>query len=473
MDYEYAAPWQDASLPSCPASYDDDPPCPIVATKSRPPFHAPKGTWFDPALDLRDPEGGALTRGILDLIAAIEVRKRKIKQADEANRYTLVRKILANGFRCHFHRHPHLVAYSRKADGYTDGPSWLSGAALARTVDLLVAAGLLDAYLGRWGEAWSTYHIKPRLYGIAQACGVTDSSITLRLPPERLVRLRESNSDGPLIGFEPTDETRRWTAQIDAYNVFLGQQDIGLAVTAEEGLEWLRHWNGERREKWGRRSPHLCRPETFKTELYRTFNNANFDEGGRLYGGWWINTPKALRPKITINGQQTVELDYSGCAVRMLYHERDIDYRDDPYFLDALAAYEAKMELRPNHFREGIKTMTQALINDCNGSEPERIRLPNGLSFRPAFKRQEVRHMIEEKHAPIADAFGTGAGLRLQRRDSDLALTIVTELMGRDIAALPIHDSFLTTEERRGALFASMEKEYNKAFGFNPIIRKM
>ena len=44
-----------------------------------------------------------------------------------------------------------------------------------------------------------------------------------------------------------------------------------------------------------------------------------------MYGAWWITVPKALRRKITINGKPTVELDFSGCAIRMLYHERGLE----------------------------------------------------------------------------------------------------------------------------------------------------
>lgn len=432
-----------------------------------PPFRAPMGTWFDPALDFRDPEGDQLTGNVLQLIASVEERMKKRRPDDAANHYTLVRKVLANGFRCHFHRRPALVAYLRKAAGYGDGPEWLSGKGIARTVDLLVRAGLLESILGEWGVAASTYHIKPRLFGVAQAWGISESSLTMRLPPERLVRLREGNFDTPLIAFDLSDETRRWTALLDAYNAFLSQQDIALAVTAEEEATWVEHWNANS----GGKGPTLYRPELFKTDLYRQFNNGSFGEGGRLYGGWWINTPKVLREKITINDRPTVELDFSGCAIRMLYHERGNDYRDDPYRLDPISAYEEDKALEPGHFREGIKAMTQAAINDTSGGMWERIPLPSGLSFWPDFKRAEIRRMIEEKHAPIADAFGTGAGLRLQRLDSELALSIISELMQQGIVALPVHDSFVTTQDKKGNLLASMKNEYRKIFGFESIIK--
>lgn len=429
---------------------------------------APKGTWFDEAVDLRDPEGEVLTREVLALIAPVETRARKRREVDERNHQTAIRRVLANGLRCHFFRRPSLAAYFRKADGYSGGPGWLNGKAMSRTVDLLTDAGLLTSSGGEWGVAASTYSVTEKLCDVAHACGVTAHSLTLRLPLKRLVRLREGGSGNAQVIFRPTAETFQWACRLHAYNSFLTEQDISLALTVEEEAEWVRRWNEGRKGE----AVSLYRPELFQTDLYRQFNNGSFSQGGRLYGGWWINTPKALRRKITINGQPTAELDFSGCAIRMLYHERDLDYQGDPYRLDAIAAYEAKAGLPPGHFREGIKAMTQALINDQDGKNPEMIKLPDGLSFRPRFKRREVRKMIEDKHAPIADAFGTGAGLRLQSLESDLALDIVTELRGQNVLALPIHDSFLVGRRHGFKTGVLMGKLYRARFGFDPVIKE-
>jgi len=339
---------------------------------------------------------------------------------------------------------------------------------MSRAVDTLAQVRLLKTVRGdHWNGITSTYEISSALLDLAQRHNITENSLTLALPPESLVKLRQGNSKTPLAPYEPTADTRRWEASLDAYNAFQAQQDIALEATAEEEAEWVRHWNKERAED----RPSLIRPERFRTGLYRTFNNCSFEQGGRMYGGWWINTPKSLRKKITINGQPTVELDFSGCAVRMLYHERGIDYQGDPYRLEAIAAYELEVGLKADHFREAVKAITQALINDCDGLHPEAIALPDGLSFRPKFKRAEVRRMIEEEHAPIADAFRTGAGLRLQRQDSDLALEIIGTLREQGIVALPIHDSFVVNTASRDNLLKQMNLSYEARFGFNPVVK--
>lgn len=432
-----------------------------------PPIQALKGTFFDPALDFRDPEGASFTEEILGIIAPFKRTKNKPRALDAENHRTIVRKILANAYRCLSYRQPSRVAYFRKADAYDRSYPWLSGRSMGRTVDLLTDAGLLKCAIGERGAAASTYDITNELYERAIAHGISEHSLTYRLPAEQLVRLRTSAPERRQLTFEPTDDTRTWTALLEAYNGFYGKHDVALALTAEEEIEWAKRWTDKLRGS----GASLYRPERFQTDLYRQFNNGSFDEGGRMYGGWWIYAPKAFRKRITINTRPTVELDYAGCAIRMLYQDRGIDYREDPYHLDLIADHEEAKGLPPEHFREAIKRIVQALINDRSGKRPERIKLPDSLTFYPAFTRAEVRQMIEEKHAPIADAFGTGAGLRLQRQDSDIALSVITDLMEEGILALPIHDSFIVEETNADCLYNQMVRNYERYMGFSPIIK--
>ena len=137
-------------------------PGPIV-----PSYDNAKGTWFDPSLGIREPEGAATTNEMLRLISSVERRARKRRATDELNHYHLVRKILANGLRCHYHRSSPRVAYLRKAGSYLKGPAWISGESMARAVDLLVAAGLAENTVGKHGAIASTYAITPALCVIA------------------------------------------------------------------------------------------------------------------------------------------------------------------------------------------------------------------------------------------------------------------------------------------------------------------
>ena len=66
--------------------------------------------------------------------------------------------------------------------------------------------------------------------------------------------------------------------------------------------------------------------------LHRVFNNGSFTEGGRFYGAFHLELPKTIRRQVLINGEPTVEPDsFSALHIRMLYHWKGIDYREDPY----------------------------------------------------------------------------------------------------------------------------------------------
>jgi len=174
---------------------------------------------------------------------------------------------------------------------------------------------------------------------------------------------------------------------------------------------------------------------------------------------------------MTINGKQTVELDYSGCAIRMLYHERNEEYEGDPYMLATIDACERNNGFGKGHFRDDVKRMTQALINGREGGHGERVKLDHDHSFKPYYTRGQVMAMIRAKHAPIAHTFQTGAWGRLQRAESDIALEVITNLKAKGIVALPLHDSFIVAKGNEVALKQEMIDCYLNRFGYKPIIK--
>ena len=73
--------------------------------------------------------------------------------------------------------------------------------------------------------------------------------------------------------------------------------------------------------------------EINKKSLHRVFNEVskNFGMGGRFFEVFYQRLSECVRACIQINGNDTVEIDYSGMHLRMLYHRMGEDYRKDPY----------------------------------------------------------------------------------------------------------------------------------------------
>lgn len=422
-----------------------------------------KGSWFDPGIDLKAPAGGALTVHALLEIAKNEKRSRKRKMAAQSNHFYLVRAILANGMQCCLYRQNPWVAYFRKADGYQSDVSWLSGKALSRTIDLMEEAGLLEGYVGGPGRG-SLYRLTPGVVEVARQWRITEKSITQRHQPSRLLRLFSPKPERKPLVIEKTSETVEWTRELEDINSFLSEQAIGHEIAPEEVQRWLLE-----RNKKGKYAA-LRLPELFRTGLYRVFSNGSLAEGGRLYGGWWINCPKELRSKITINGQPTVELDFSSCFPRMLYQERGLECPADPYELEPVTEFALERGLSPGFYRTTHKRLFNAMVNSGKKGRPANILREYALPYPECFTPSQMRGMLEAKHALIADAFGSGEGLRLQRTESDIALAILAAMRKKDVVVLPVHDSFRTTKQDEELLRQSMINEYRKRLSFEPLI---
>ena len=67
-------------------------------------------------------------------------------------------------------------------------------------------------------------------------------------------------------------------------------------------------------------------------DMHRVFNRGSkeFDKGGRFYGPYYQRMPSRFRKNIYIDGKKTVQWDYSGLHIRMLY-QLGLEFNEDPY----------------------------------------------------------------------------------------------------------------------------------------------
>lgn len=204
----------------------------------------------------------------------------------------------------------------------------------------------------------------------------------------------------------------------------------------------------------------LLPPHPLRNQLCRVFN-VTFAHGGRFYRHWAQGLPRELRRYIRINGNPVMELDFKALHPSLLYAERGLKIEGEVYVPHGW----------PREYRPVFKLLMLAAINADNlgnaikGARhdircaPDMVAsFPECLPDRwliPAFES------LAELHEPIAGAFFTGAGLRLQRKDSDIAERVMLTLLDLDIVAVPIHDSFLVahphTEALREAMLAASE----------------
>ena len=197
--------------------------------------------------------------------------------------------------------------------------------------------------------------------------------------------------------------------------------------------------------------------------------NVDWFHGGRFYHAPHITIPSACRKTMLINGEPTVELDYSGLHIRMLYHHLKMDYVEECY------VYE-KADTANQIDRERIKIASLIVINSSDRQKAIKA-IHNECRKKdihyPAGQFGCYRTLVdnfEDYHQPIKQFLLSGKGLELQYLDSRIMAKILARMTKRSIPALPVHDSIICPARYEGFLHQIMMDEYEKEIGFKPII---
>lgn len=244
-----------------------------------------------------------------------------------------------------------------------------------------------------------------------------------------------------------------------------------------------RHWydleisNQEMAELAVKRAPKGKPPQPVRFNrrtVHRSFNDTQFETGGRFYGGWWENLPKEYRQFIVINGKRTVELDYSSMHPLLVYVQAGLEMPNDAYCGIISPRKYPKTSYGNDQdpmkdLRKMIKRSLNAMLNSTKlMTRPPRKRKPDdygpndfGLTWK------EIVNAILEFHHPISDFFFSGIGSRLQRIDSEIAEQTMLHFAKNNIPMLPIHDSFIMHAAYESELREVMNRSFVQVTGFN------
>lgn len=199
------------------------------------------------------------------------------------------------------------------------------------------------------------------------------------------------------------------------------------------------------------------------TPLQRIYNNYSMEQGGRFYGGWWQNMKSEQRKTIRIDGNETIELDYSGFMPRALYHNLNIDYQDDPYFIqEVMDAAEAE-GLDTKKVRDSLKIIFLVILN----GKDRRIDPEKKLVIPKSMSTSEIFDLMERKHQRISALFHTGHSTYLMKYESDICDKILERGIKDGVIVLPIHDSFIVDIRYHDWLYNNMNIVYYELFNYN------
>jgi len=337
--------------------------------------------------------------------------------------------------------------------GRYDHPE-LTGSA-STVQDALHESGLCERQIGKWGGSHgkgrrTTLRMTDRLRALLPHSDTTDF---VRDPAEEVILLRAEKDDpygedrvrdrpAKLVEYDDNADTQRMRSDLKTINDHLEKADIVL----DDGV--LEAFTKDRFDPSSRR-------------LYRIFANGRFDNGGRLYRGFWIGLPSASRHDVLqIDGETITILDYGQMSARLAYGKVGVEPPDgDLYALGELATWK----------RNGVKK----LINAALFSSEPLTRRPKGTArLLPNGSIADLMAVLRRTHAPIAPLLETGEGLRIQRLESDIMVQVLLRLMRAGVTALPIHDAVIVGEPHRLKAQQAMSDVFREMSGVEALVSR-
>jgi hypothetical protein len=396
---------------------------PIVSTPSNPPFFNGNLT---PAGDLDGlcTELWPLVEGHLP-----ESRKRSVKRKDA------FRSLVANFLMAMQTTEPELIAprnkrYLNSTSRYRT--SFMTYDSVTKMLDAATEAGLIVQEIGS-GKHMLICSYNSGMRHIRQATRIraTDYLIErlsplLILPVHCLVQwqeeaevillrgIKQGKDSGEQVEYTDTPETERFRADVRRINQHLKRHPC--------------HYKGKHRVN------------LMQDHVIHIFNNDDWNQGGRLYGYWPMNLPSGERHYLSIDGEPLADLDFGSCFVALLHVEDGIEF--DP--------------LAPDPFTISGYKDHRGLIKQCAYSilnAPKRIKnYPEDVvekGAKPPMSWREMEAVIFD-HIPLFRKHQYSAiGLKLMRKESDILVSVLLDLLERQIGFIPFHDGLMVPESKK------------------------
>ncbi|MGB7241774.1 MAG: hypothetical protein WBC93_06795 [Sulfitobacter sp.] len=414
---------------------------------------------FDPHWTTDQPSLVAYLDDLCRTLTDAEKRGRKRSFNAQANFEAAIKAIVLDLYRAHA-SDPALevgiASGQSRLQGRSEsryGATLLSPRSFRAAVDVLADNGHVIKTTPHWDDPsgrnsrTARFRASPSL--LAALGGAGASSVALsRYRGAEGIRLKDA--DKRLVEYGDFRFPSEAQDRLKVINDMLESHWADLALTDEQLSEESAKIAGKRDDEAAQSFDFAART------VYRVFNNEDWDQGGRFYGAWWNSCPSHLRRHILIDGKRTVEVDYSGLHAAMLYAEAGLPIPDDPYERCLTKARnKAERRLVKQTFNALLNAGSVVGINEIEGYN-------TALTGREweGFKRFIVSNYPEFK-----SHFGSGVGLRLQRRDSDLAEAVMLKFAKMGYACLPVHDSFIVHHALQDDLTGAMQAAFETEFG--------
>lgn len=189
------------------------------------------------------------------------------------------------------------------------------------------------------------------------------------------------------------------------------------------------------------------------------------ERGGRFFGHWVQQQPKAVRRNyLLIGGERVAELDFKSFNFSLIYLLEGLELTEDPYQLDdhsrvsrSIVKRLVNAALNSHSIDEAVggvnKENRQGYFVGADGN-----KYPVRAAGSPKFKTMKValEEVVERLHPQARKYLFSGFGLKAMRYESDIALEVLDGMALQGYPTIGIHDSFVCQESKVGELEQEM-----------------
>ena len=162
-----------------------------------------------------------------------------------------------------------------------------------------------------------------------------------------------------------------------------------------------------------------------------------------------------------INDEATIEQDYSGLHINLLYGLQGLQPQDDPYTIDNLLGFtdEEQRKIVKGLALMGINAESPKAAFSAFRQDQQTGSVERSLEDK---QLQLLLDGFKERHPAIADSICTDKGVELMKVDGRITARVINYFTKRQIPVLTVHDSYITQNQHSGDLRRVMNDAVTK-----------
>lgn len=201
-------------------------------------------------------------------------------------------------------------------------------------------------------------------------------------------------------------------------------------------------------------------------KMHRMFLEGSFEVYGRVhYAAQHIKSQH--RRTLTIDGEDTIELDFSAMQPTIAYAQLKLTPPSDLYKVEGFTREQTKSALL---IAFNCKNKLEA-AHSLNTEKKVKGELQKRKTVDSLEKAYALLEALEELHQPINQFFYSQAWKRLSFSESEIIMAIIGRLNELQIPAITIHDSVIVKDSAKFVAYGVMRNVFIRMTGVEPIIK--